>query len=110
MRTPMTSGQEVWGGRRATFPSADAKLWFERCVARGYTVPGWPREYGGAGLAPDEAKIFEQELRALGARRPLVSFGIWMLAPVLLEFASEAQRREHLPRIARGEIRWCQGY
>ena len=49
-------------------------------------------------------------MRALGCRPPLHSFGIWMLGPALLKFGSEAQKREHLPKIARGEIRWCQGY
>jgi hypothetical protein len=51
--------------------------------------------------------------RGAGAGRyrpPLVSFGIWMLGPVLLEFANEAQKAEHLPKIIQGEIRWCQGY
>ncbi len=110
MRTPMVAGDEVWGGRRPTFPSDDARRWFEACVARGLTTPSWPREYGGAGLADADAKVFDEELRALGCRRPLISFGIWMLAPVLFEFASDEQRREHLPPIARGEIRWCQGY
>ena len=47
---------------------------------------------------------------AIGARAPLLSFGIWMLAPVLLEYGNEAQKREHLPKIIKGEIRWCQGY
>jgi alkylation response protein AidB-like acyl-CoA dehydrogenase len=49
-------------------------------------------------------------MQALGCRPPLTSFGIWMLGPVLLKYGSEAQRREYLPPIARGEIRWCQGY
>ena len=110
MRTPMPSGAEVWGGRRATFASDDARRWLAACVERGYTVPTWPVEYGGAGLSDVEAKILAEEMKRIGARTPLVSFGIWMLAPVLREFASEAQRREHLPPIARGEIRWCQGY
>ena len=47
---------------------------------------------------------------AIGARAPLLSFGIWMLAPVLLEYGNEEQKREHLPKIIKGEIRWCQGY
>ncbi len=110
MRTIARPGEEVWGGRNARFPSDDARLWFERCARRGYTAPAWPREYGGAGLSTEQARIFDEEMRALGCRRPLISFGLWMLAPVLLEFASEAQRRQHLPPIARGEIRWCQGY
>jgi acyl-CoA dehydrogenase len=33
-----------------------------------------------------------------------------MLGPALLKFGSEEQKREHLPPICRGEIRWCQGY
>jgi acyl-CoA dehydrogenase len=49
-------------------------------------------------------------MRALGCRPPLYSFGIWMLGPALLKFGNEAQKRAHLPKIARGEIRWCQGY
>ncbi|MDA9039888.1 acyl-CoA dehydrogenase family protein, partial [Gammaproteobacteria bacterium] len=45
-----------------------------------------------------------------GAKGPLLSFGIWMLAPVLLEYGTEEQKKEHLPKIIKGEIRWCQGY
>jgi alkylation response protein AidB-like acyl-CoA dehydrogenase len=49
-------------------------------------------------------------MNRIKARPPLLSFGIWMLGPVLLEYASEAQKREHLPKIVQGKIRWCQGY
>jgi alkylation response protein AidB-like acyl-CoA dehydrogenase len=77
---------------------------------RGWTVPTWPREYGGGGLSPAEAAVLQQEMRALGCRMALWSFGIWMLGPALLKFGNEVQKREHLPKIARGEIRWCQGY
>ena len=73
-------------------------------------MPEWPREYGGGGLTRDETKILRQEMRALDCRSPLDSFGIWMLGPALLKYGSEEQKREHLPKIARGEIRWCQGY
>jgi acyl-CoA dehydrogenase len=111
MRTPITGeDEEVWGGRRAVFKSPDAKVWLDRMAARGFTAPTWPREYGGAGLSPAEAAILEAELRRAGCRPALRSLGLWMLGPVLLRFGSEAQKREHLPRIARGEIRWCQGY
>jgi alkylation response protein AidB-like acyl-CoA dehydrogenase len=111
MRVPASSeAEEVWGGRRAVWPSADARLWLERMAARGLTAPTWPREYGGAGLSEDQAHILDEELRALGCRPALRSLGLWMLGPVLLRFGDEEQKREHLPRIARGEIRWCQGY
>jgi alkylation response protein AidB-like acyl-CoA dehydrogenase len=111
MRTPQTMERGVcWGGRSWQFESDAQRLWLERMVAKGWTVPQWSREYGGAGLDFDEAKILREEMQALGCRPPLTSFGIWMLGPVLLKYGSEAQRREYLPPIARGEIRWCQGY
>ena len=46
----------------------------------------------------------------LGCRSPLSSFGIWMLGPALLKFGTEEQKVKYLNEIARGEIRWCQGY
>jgi alkylation response protein AidB-like acyl-CoA dehydrogenase len=110
MRTPMKEDDEVWGGRRAVFDHPDQKVWLDRMASRGYTAPAWPREYGGGGLSPAEALVLADEMRTLGCRRPLKSFGVWMLGPVLLEFASEEQKREHIPPIVRGEIRWCQGY
>jgi acyl-CoA dehydrogenase len=111
MRTAFAGEHEwVWGGRKPNFPSDDARLWLERMAARGWTAPSWPREYGGGNLSPAQCAILDEELRALGCREALKSFGLWMLGPVLLEFGSEAQRQEHLPAIVRGEIRWCQGY
>jgi alkylation response protein AidB-like acyl-CoA dehydrogenase len=110
MRTPMPEDEVPWGGRRAEWKNPDSKLWLERMAERGWTAPTWPKEYGGGGLASAEARVLGQELARLRARPPLFSFGLWMLGPVLLEYASEEQKREHLPKIVRGEIRWCQGY
>lgn len=111
MRTPMESDEDAcWGGRNWTFQSEAQKLWLERMVAKGWTVPTWPREYGGAGLSRAEEVILLKEMARIDARLPLSSFGIWMLGPALLKFGNEAQKAEHLPKIARGEIRWCQGY
>ena len=111
MRQPVRDEDDVyWGGRSATFKNDAQKAWFEACVAKGYTVPAWPKEYGGAGLSPAEAKVLRQEMAAIGARSPLSSFGIWMLGPALLHFGTEGQKHRFLNEIARGEIRWCQGY
>jgi alkylation response protein AidB-like acyl-CoA dehydrogenase len=82
----------------------------EVMAGRGWTVPDWPKEYGGGGLSPAETKILRQEMAAIGARNPLMSFGISMLGPALLKYGSEEQKKRFLPEIARGEIRWCQGY
>eukprot|EP01034_Spumella_vulgaris_P014694 gene14694-18776_t len=70
----------------------------------------WPKAYGGAGLSPAEAKVLREEMGRINARPPLSSFGIWMLGPALLHFGTEGQKQRFLNEIARGEIRWCQGY
>ena len=100
----------VWGGRKWVFDHPDQKPWLERCAGRGFTAPTWPREYGGGGLSSAEAKVLAQELARLRMPPPLIGFGLTMIGPTLLRFGSEEQKREHLPRICRGEIRWCQGY
>ena len=111
MREPTRGDEDIcWGGRNWVFHSPAQKLWYERCLARGFTVPTWPKEYGGAALTRDEATVLYEEMRRIGARPPLTSFGISMLGPALLAFGTAEQKAEHLPRIARGEIRWCQGY
>jgi acyl-CoA dehydrogenase len=77
---------------------------------RGFTAPTWPREYGGAGLSATEAKLIEREMQALRLPPPLLGFGLEMIGPTLLRYGTDEQKRFHLPKIARGEIRWCQGY
>jgi alkylation response protein AidB-like acyl-CoA dehydrogenase len=110
MRAPLVEDEVPWGGRMAVWKNPDTKLWLDRAAARGWTAPTWPTAYGGGGLTAEQARIVAQELKHINARAPLFSFGVWMLGPVLLEYATEAQKQEHLPKIAGGKIRWCQGY
>jgi len=110
MRTPGSEAETVWGGRHEQFANPDSKLWLERMGEKGWTCPTWPKQYGGGGLNKAEAKVLAEELTRIHARSPLTSFGISMLGPVLLEYGNEEQKQEHLPKIVRGEIRWCQGY
>ncbi len=111
MREPLRHEDDVcWGGRHFAFSSEAQKHWLERMAANGWTVPDWPEAYGGGGLSPAQTKILREEMAKLGCRSPLNSFGISMLGPALLHYGSEEQKLEHLPPIARGEIRWCQGY
>ena len=109
-RKPITRDEQVWAGRNKSFPSDDARLWLERMADKGWTVPDWPTEYGGGGLDERQTKILREEMKALGCRTPLYDLGIWMLGPALLEFGNEEQKREHIPKIVRGDVRWCQGY
>ncbi|MGH6910923.1 MAG: acyl-CoA dehydrogenase family protein, partial [Phenylobacterium sp.] len=100
----------VWGGRAFAGSNDPQSVWMRRAAERGLTAPTWPKEYGGGGLTPAQARVIDQEIAKGRYRPPLLSFGIWMLGPVLLEYANEEQKCEHMPKITGGEIRWCQGY
>lgn len=110
MRTPMVEEEMPGGGLRAVYKNSDTKLWLDRCAEKGYTAPSWPKEYGGAGLDRDQVGVFNQEIGRINARIPLVGMGLSMIGPALLEFGSDQQKAEHLPKIISGEIWWCQGY
>ncbi|MEC8838060.1 MAG: acyl-CoA dehydrogenase family protein, partial [Pseudomonadota bacterium] len=84
--------------------------WREAVGERGWGTPTWPKEYGGGGLTKAQAKIVEQEFAKVGAYNPIGGMGVMMFGPTLLEYGSEEQKRQHIPPICRGEIRWCQGY
>ncbi|HEY5292218.1 MAG TPA: acyl-CoA dehydrogenase family protein, partial [Burkholderiales bacterium] len=85
------------------------KSWFLRMAAKGWIAPGWPREYGGMGLAPAKLLIFLEEQERWGIVR-FQDHGILMVGPVLMRFGTEAQRRRYLPPILACEEIWCQGY
>ena len=85
------------------------KSWFLRMAAKGWIAPGWPREYGGMGLAPAKLLIFLEEQERWGIAR-FQDHGILMVGPILMRFGSEAQRRRYLPPILACEEIWCQGY
>ncbi|WP_394999903.1 acyl-CoA dehydrogenase family protein [Sphingomonas sp.] len=111
MRTPMRSEKDAcWGGRNWVFQSPAQEAWLKAMAGKGWTVPDWPVAYGGGGLSAVQYKVLREEMAAIGARNPLSSFGISMLGPALLKYGTEAQKKRFLPEIARGEIRWCQGY
>jgi len=100
----------TWGGRNPQFATPDHKVWMEVMADKQWTAPTWPREYGGGGLDKAQAKILSAEMADMGLPTPLEGFGFSMIGPVLLRFGNEEQKKTHLPRICRGEIRWCQGY
>ena len=111
MRQAMRSDEDqCWGGRKWVFSSEGQQLWLERMAAKGWTAPRWPAEYGGGGLSGDEAKVLREEMGRIGARRPLSSFGLDMLGPALLLYATQEQKEQYIPDIINGKIRWCQGY
>ena len=111
MRKPTKSVLEFYfGGKNGTFTSEDQKVWFERCLAKRWTVTHWPKEYGGGGLTKEEHKIWKEEMNRLGCHLPLFNFGITMLGPALLKYGNEAQKKRFLTLATEGKIWWSQGY
>ena len=90
--------------------SGDEAAWKAAMGANGWGVPTWPKEYGGGGLSRAEARVVQEEMGRIGAWNPIGGMGVMMFGPTLLEYGSEEQKREHIPGIATGEVRWCQGY
>ncbi|MDW8047532.1 MAG: acyl-CoA dehydrogenase family protein [Chloroflexota bacterium] len=85
------------------------KKWREKLAEKGWIAPAWPKEYGGLGLGVMEQFIMNEEFAE--ARVPQVGgMGVSMIGPTLIIHGTEEQKREHLPRILRGEVQWCQGY
>src|SRR6185295_5767163 len=110
MHAPLTNADDLcWGGKKTRYP-ADVERWLDVMAERGWTAPTWPREYGGGGLDKREAKVLAEEMAKLRLRPPLTGFGLSMIGPLLLQEGSDELKREHVPKIVRGEIRWCQGY
>ena len=111
MREPTKDPSQLyWGGRNGEFSSNDQKIWFERMLEKKWIVPYWKTKYGGGGLSSEENNILNQEMGRLGCRKPHYNFGISMLGPAMLKFATEDQKLHYLPEIVEGKIRWCQGY
>jgi alkylation response protein AidB-like acyl-CoA dehydrogenase len=110
MRAPCNARDQIcWGGKKTRYPD-DVVRWRDVMAERGWTAPTWPAEFGGGGLSRAQARVLAEEMASLALRPPLVGFGLTMIGPLLLQEGSDALRREHLPPIVRGEIRWCQGY
>lgn len=104
-----------WGGMGTLEGEALTNFvteWRGTLYEAGYLAPGWPAEYGGAGLSALEQVILAEEFAKAGVPTggPNDVFGIQMLGNTLLLMGSEEQKQHYLPRILSGEDTWCQGY
>jgi len=85
-----------------------ARAMTKKLAAKGWLNIGWPKEYDGQ----DEhmlSVILNEEMNYMCA--PGLDFGgVGMLAPALMKHGTEEQKKEHLGRIGRGEVVWCQGW
>ena len=102
-------GQIAWGSRRVEL-EPDVRLWLERMADKGWTVPTWPKAYGGAELDKAQYQALISELKRIRARTPLTGRGVNYIGPTLLEYGDDEQKARWLPGIARGEGGWAMGY
>ena len=103
-------GEIVTIGSKRPMKDPSLLQWRHSLGAKGWTVPTWPKEYGGGGLDNDEAGILYEELARISARLPMHGMGVSMIRPTLLEYGTEEQKKLHIPGIASGDVSWCQGY
>jgi len=83
--------------------------WQKTLASRGWAAPDWPVEYGGPGFTSSQRYIFNMEMSLAGV--PTSSpMGLKMVAPVIMAFGSDEQKKQHLPPILASDIWWCQGY
>lgn len=98
-------------GENALFGRLGAmKEWRERVAAKGWVAPSWPKKYGGAEMSVAEQFIMNEEFAEQGVPSNVGGFGVMMIGPTIIEHGTEDQKQEHLSKILRGEVMWCQGY
>jgi alkylation response protein AidB-like acyl-CoA dehydrogenase len=81
----------------------------KKLASRGWLVPHWPKQYGGADMGIMEQVVMREEAAYHRAPPPDI-FGVGMLGPVLMMYGSEKQKQDLLPPIASADVTWCQGY
>ena len=96
-------------GRTTRPPPAELMPWYRTLSEKGWVAPHWPKQYGGMGATLNEQIIMTEELARIGAPQ-LPAQGLNHIGPLLIEFASEAQKAKHLPPIVAGTVIWAQGY
>lgn len=83
--------------------------WRRKLAERGWVAPAWPKEYGGAGLTTMEQFILNEEFAEASAPQ-VGGMGVSMAGPTIISHGTDEQKAEHLPKILRGEVQWCQGF
>ena len=94
--------------RHAEGVGPDMRRVVKQMGADGWLGIGWPKEYGGQGRGPIDQFIFFNESMRAGAPVPMLTIN--SVAPTIMEFGTEEQRKKFLPAILRGEIHFCIGY
>lgn len=84
--------------------------WTQKLFDGGWICASWPKEYGGKGLTTMQSVVLNEEFARAGAPLRADFFGDTLVGPTILQWGSEEQKQEFLPKILSGQISWCQGF
>jgi len=87
----------------------DHVRWQKVLAEKGWAATNWPAEFGGAKFTATQSYIFDLETAQAGSPR-VIPFGVSMVAPVIMKFGTEEQKKKFLPDILNTNVWWCQGY
>jgi alkylation response protein AidB-like acyl-CoA dehydrogenase len=87
----------------------DTQQWTEILEKKGWSVPNWPKEFGGPGWTPLQRHVFEEECFLAGAPA-LSTQGPALVGPVIYTFGTQAQKDRYLPGMRSGAEFWGQGF
>ena len=99
-------GFELKGPERARFN----EQWVRKLYEGGWICASWPQEYGGKGLSIMDNVVLAEEFAHAKAPLRADFFGDTLVGPTILQWGTEEQKQAFLPKIMRGEMRWCQGF
>jgi alkylation response protein AidB-like acyl-CoA dehydrogenase len=84
--------------------------WTEKLFEGGWICATWPVEYGGKGLTTIQGVVLSEEFSRAKAPMRADFFGDTLVGPTILQYGTEEQKKQFLPQILKGEVRWCQGF
>lgn len=89
---------------------AALRRWNRKLADAGYAAIAWPVEYGGRGAGVMEQVVLAEEMHRADAPSALNPIGLANIAPSIMTWGTEEQKRTLLPRMQRGDDIWCQGF
>jgi alkylation response protein AidB-like acyl-CoA dehydrogenase len=84
--------------------------WPKKLFTGGWICATWPKEYGGKGLSTMQGVVLAEEFARVKAPLRADFFGDTLVGPTILQWGTEEQKQDFLPRILNGSMRWCQGF
>lgn len=103
-----------WGDEDFDMTPAERKTfneqWPKKLFEGGWICATWPKEYGGKGLTTMQGVVLAEEFARAKAPLRADFFGDTLVGPTILQWGTEEQKKEFLPRILNGSVRWCQGF